>query len=35
VAEIHKGAEIIMKTKAMGFAMLPMVLIASLIINGC
>jgi membrane fusion protein, heavy metal efflux system len=35
MAERHKGAGIIMKSKAMGFALLPMVLIATLVINGC
>jgi len=35
MAERHKGAGIIMKSKAMGFALLPVVLIATLVINGC
>jgi len=35
MAETHKGAGIMMKSKAMGFALLPMVLIATLVINGC
>ena len=35
MVERYKGTGIIMKSKAMGFALLPMVLIATLIINGC
>jgi cobalt-zinc-cadmium efflux system membrane fusion protein len=35
MVERHKGAEIIMKNKAIGFALLPMVLIATLVISGC
>jgi membrane fusion protein, heavy metal efflux system len=35
VVERHKGAGIIMKSKAMGFALLPMVLMAPLLISGC
>src|SRR6202167_3408837 len=35
MVERHKGAGIVMKNKAMGFALLPMVLIATLVINGC
>jgi cobalt-zinc-cadmium efflux system membrane fusion protein len=35
MVERHKGAGIIMKSKAIGFALLPMVLIATLVINGC
>jgi membrane fusion protein, heavy metal efflux system len=33
--ERHKGAEIVMKAKAMGFALLPMMLIATAVISGC
>jgi cobalt-zinc-cadmium efflux system membrane fusion protein len=35
MAERHKEAGIIMKSKAMGFALLPMVLITTLVISGC
>ena len=35
MAERRKGAGIIMKSKAMKFALLPIVLIATLVINGC
>jgi len=33
--ERHKGAEIVMKSKAMGLALLPMMLIATPVISGC
>ncbi|MGD0346933.1 MAG: efflux RND transporter periplasmic adaptor subunit [Terracidiphilus sp.] len=33
--EMHKGAGIMMKSKAIGFALLPMVLIATTAISGC
>jgi cobalt-zinc-cadmium efflux system membrane fusion protein len=35
MVERHKGVEIIMKSNAMGFALLPVVLIATLVIGGC
>ena len=35
MAERHKGAGIIVKSKAMGFALLPMVLMVHLVISGC
>jgi membrane fusion protein, heavy metal efflux system len=35
MAERRKGAGIMMKSKVMGFALLPMVLIAPLVISGC
>jgi cobalt-zinc-cadmium efflux system membrane fusion protein len=35
MAERRKGAGIIMKSKTMGFALLPMVLIATLVMSGC
>jgi len=35
MAERHKGARIIMKSNAMGFALLPVVLIATLVSSGC
>jgi cobalt-zinc-cadmium efflux system membrane fusion protein len=35
MVERHKGAGIMMKSKAMGFALLPVALIATLVIGGC